>query len=978
MNNTDIDIELLDPAVGHMEVVQYEQKNPFFVSIEGTAYKYAKFKSLLDEFKYVYVICRKSGLSELTDTNQTDQLEQFFYPDASISQLNAVAHMVTLVAVPLSVTHVRSIRAGLTVIGKELLIMFNHSKYELADKELIVLMLEVDETMVKEWAESYMRETTIDSFIRMKIFSSYYKLDDRVMKEKLISLISQTGDCHYWTDPHNCILNNTEDFEKRKFNIAMSSKWGKSTQKVDDELKKLTMNFQEKKVLSKKVASNYPNQITNPANTKETDTAIDSVGGISSLSRLYTKKSYYELIDATTLPVKSEHIEELLTGRSLSEKEKFYLMANLLVSKKYCHLLLKNVNIMTATQPLWEKFNPVFRYLFGYAWASLCMDESIRKRKTTTDDRFVFNLEQASLLPSFPMCSTDPYLNPYFMPMVSEEALKLDRNVASVKHTFDSSNQIIDMPEFTRRFNIWVSGDARFNVFEGVNWEHMAVTGGCMAAILPKTNPLMKLFSTSANPTDPELNRFFQEYYANSDLDIECNYTNLIDFIKQVRHLKEVLLKNLTKYIPSRKNDLPTTTPSKSEDTNTNGTKGKSAAKKAPVKKSAQKKDKDNASPPSETPAPVSRPVSASDIDIEIKPIKTLSMIVNKKKLIEKCAKKEIPFEYNYIMQNKDSNEVRFYFYEKYLDQKKDMNRKNKDVLGNLINDPFYFKIINPVAFDDITVTFIDFVADYDTTKKNIEREQSESSIQTYITVFDPEDTVKSNTESFDDSHAYFKFTEILKYKLSSKFLNHQIEIFNIFTEHFFHSVGNFHLPCVRSYYNGKTCYLVPSAISAYKTRTNQNFKYFIGSKDPIFILLKYILRGYTTCSNDTEINYILAYILSKEHIRKAYGISDEKDIKSIIGALGIDHHLFKPRKNTPEVFVPDPTIKLDYKTSDPTYLTNAADIVKYYNTKYPSYSSEFIKMKTIDSNGNISPLKRWMIDAGYDMLGESNDTPKN
>ena len=58
--------------------------------------------------------------------------------------------------------------------------------------------------------------------------------------------------------------------------------------------------------------------------------------------------------------------------------------------------------------------------------------------------------------------------------------------------------------------------------------------------------------------------------------------------------------------------------------------------------------------------------------------------------------------------------------------------------------------------------------------------------------------------------------------------MNHDFEFFKTRYEgSFFSTVSQFHLPCVRGFYNGDDVKLLPSCISAAMTLVNMDYKYF-------------------------------------------------------------------------------------------------------------------------------------------------------
>ena len=78
---------------------------------------------------------------------------------------------------------------------------------------------------------------------------------------------------------------------------------------------------------------------------------------------------------------------------SLSNQEiKYYFLSNLLISKKYCHLIMTNSILMDAASDIFYENAFLFRYLFSYAWYTLYLEECSWKTHATNNHRFIFSL----------------------------------------------------------------------------------------------------------------------------------------------------------------------------------------------------------------------------------------------------------------------------------------------------------------------------------------------------------------------------------------------------------------------------------------------------------------------------------------------------------------------------------------------------------------------------------------------------------
>jgi len=206
------------------------------------------------------------------------------------------------------------------------------------------------------------------------------------------------------------------------------------------------------------------------------------------------------------------------------------------------------------------------------------------------------------------------------------------------------------------------------------------------------------------------------------------------------------------------------------------------------------------------------------------------------------------------------------------------------------------------------------------------------------------------------------------KVKISTPHLDHDFEIFPIKKDDFMATVGQFHMPCVRAYYNGKKVFMTPSCISAHMTYMNIDYKYFAGSKDPIEIINKYRMRGFGTFLNKNEIITYLKYSSMVPFWNNLFNVDlNSKNIGNCLGPLPINHMLFYPRQYNMDYYTDS---KLKPIPFDDPYvnITNPGIINRndFYKSKYDIHailSSNDI-YNYIDSNtGYIKPIPMNIID---------------
>jgi hypothetical protein len=162
--------------------------------------------------------------------------------------------------------------------------------------------------------------------------------------------------------PYNCLSNLTEPFKDRRFFKKRILK-NKDKNKEDNE-DYLNMIHKPKKYVA---ASN---------NNEKNGYKFYNI----SSSCNYSKEDIFNMLE------------------TLDNTNKYYLFANLMVSKKLCHLVVNNEKVLDLMRDELLSKAPLFRYLMGYAWLRFYFDESIKKRNINIKDEFIFDINKLSKL----------------------------------------------------------------------------------------------------------------------------------------------------------------------------------------------------------------------------------------------------------------------------------------------------------------------------------------------------------------------------------------------------------------------------------------------------------------------------------------------------------------------------------------------------------------------------------------------------
>jgi len=472
--------------------------NPFLNLI-----KIENYSNLYNDYNALYILCNNSDIINTTDIYQ-------YYIDKDV--LKNIKKNLILVKAPISL--INNFTNKLLIIENTILNEFNFLNYQLSNKNLVVLILNIKYENIKLFLSQYEKTNTLEDVYKMITLNQYLNNFDTSKIESRLESLLNFEDSNYWTYDYKCRVTLNEYFENRKFNLS-NKKLNELGCYLFDIHK--TKNFTD------------PSQVLSSTNSKFKYILTNDL--------TYTKDEINNLFDI------------------LSSKNKYLLICNLLCSKKYCHFVLNNLYLLRQMTENMYEYMELFRYLIGYAWMRFYFDESIKKSNINTNDNFIFNINTASELPIFPFSYTNPKLNPYMPIMVSDELLNSKDNLISIpdflNNTLLQNKGICKINEFKTRLNIFNLNNSAFDLFENINWDEdkIAITGSVMTACLQRYHPLMNLFSNIIDVSD-RFSRFFHEYYVSADVDIMFLTSNTLEFMKRVQIFYNQIVVNICKFFP--------------------------------------------------------------------------------------------------------------------------------------------------------------------------------------------------------------------------------------------------------------------------------------------------------------------------------------------------------------------------------------------------------------------------------------------
>jgi len=444
----------------------------------------------------------------------------------------------------------------------------------------------------------------------------------------------------------------------------------------------------------------------------------------------------------------------------------------------------------------------------------------------------------------------------------------------------------------------------RLDLLENINFKELkiAITGSIMTACAQYKHPLMKLFDNTK--------RYFDEYYYESDIDVMVMSENIYEFIDIAKQFHEKLMLNCCQYM------------------------------------------------------------NAEVQHVKYNLVRTSYLFVTSEFIKEHiCPKHNIA--YDVIIKNLELKTI-INLFVPYAKKMHEMECKNK-IEG--LNDVETLKLMDKYAelflFDETNLVIKIKDSKTNTTMINtnannviFESEYSQEEIEMMLHNTTDDDKFNITIKMVDG----LGFSDNYKVKISAYQLSRDFELFPVFKDDFMSTVANFHMPCVRAYYNGENVFMTPSFISAHMTFMNIDYKYFAGIRDPIDILNKYRMRGFGILLNDDEKQHMAYYngsLNNKWNNMFNVNLKNKDSISKFFGPQNINSNIFKPL-----VFLK--SFPKDIYNNVPTTRTfgDNVDLADYLRTKksYDSSSSlvNTLKLKTINEDGKVEPLKKWVIEGCY------------
>lgn len=359
------------------------------------------------------------------------------------------------------------------------------------------------------WFHQFIEIYLVDGFKMLNDYvtnDTYATLDipfDNIMKE-----IIRSTDVTYWKNRNKCMINITSPWLERDINFSDAKE----------------INIYAQKQMTDK-CNDYLQHIYNK------NKYVDASSGIKS-----RKYNLYYIDEPSNLKL-DVAIEKVINDNEINIQHKISIISNGLISKKYCHYFLKNINILKYINTNLNRFIKNF----GYSWLMMYLEEGILKSRVTVEDRCVFTLEQARHLPL-----DNQNLNVYIPLMVEKTYINFIGGYKS-----NSNNNKIELSnptDFEYRLKTFINNHD-IDIFKNMDWTNIAISGSIIPATCRKIDPLER----DGNYITED---FFNTYYKDSDIDVMCDLQDYVSFINKIDYMVSVFKQNILEKFPTSQDSI--------------------------------------------------------------------------------------------------------------------------------------------------------------------------------------------------------------------------------------------------------------------------------------------------------------------------------------------------------------------------------------------------------------------------------------
>lgn len=261
------------------------------------------------------------------------------------------------------------------------------------------------------------------------------------------------------------------------------------------------------------------------------------------ITETYEKNNYLPSYYPPSTSITHAELDKyVFQSKNFSELELQHLICVLLTSPNWSHLLFDKFVI-----EMLPKINKnALVYVMKYCWINLYLQETYKTGSIKIDDPIIISLDKAVKLPIFPRGNKFPFKSPCLSFPVKHNIFTHKCSPTAIP---ENKLGVVSLEIFRRRMNLFISGKQKLDIFEGLNWENLGITGSIMSACVPNFNPVFYegCSNYDGEITDDMFLETIKKRYRDSDVDLACSVDSLEEFIIKSKEVYQCIKENLEK-----------------------------------------------------------------------------------------------------------------------------------------------------------------------------------------------------------------------------------------------------------------------------------------------------------------------------------------------------------------------------------------------------------------------------------------------
>ena len=206
-----------DDNENNIEVDNNLKKNPFYVGTTPTSVSTMNDYDLYKNYKRAICICLKNNVQNTSNV----VISSIYNKYITLNVYEELSNYFTLKIVSIKLLKNKFHRQTALLLDRNIISIFNNSNIELDGEEIIVPLFEIKENVIHLYNTMYESEYNINILSDLNTLYQYFDCNKvkRLILPRYSQIMNDISESNYWTNPYNCEINITKQFQERNFKL---------------------------------------------------------------------------------------------------------------------------------------------------------------------------------------------------------------------------------------------------------------------------------------------------------------------------------------------------------------------------------------------------------------------------------------------------------------------------------------------------------------------------------------------------------------------------------------------------------------------------------------------------------------------------------------------------------------------------------------------------------------------------------------